>query len=231
MNPAEFYTKTIKDSDYATEMAAILSSQSQSVQNKNLLSLTQFPIAGLPLKGSNGLCRISSQITKNNEQSSSCRVYLSQASDIANTVLSISKLQSSLGITLKKFTTKTSTSSSASNQTLATSCTGVDCTNVVRQIRIFINSDTGAIDSNSYVVVGSLTADQKGYITVDYQYTFITTSGSAITLPYTSYVGYTLKCTLNLMFKDSSNNYFKIMNPINLAFRKPDGTCRTLVTD
>ena len=52
-----------------------------------------------------------------------------------------------------------------------------------------------------------------------------------LTLPYVSKVGYEQGSRLNLLYKDSSSQYFKILNPVSLAFRKPDGNCRTVSDD
>lgn len=106
------------------------------------------------------------------------------------------------------------------------------CSNVVRQVRIFINSNDGSIVSSmSYVVVGPLTVSQAGYINVDYEYSFVSVDNGVTALPYSSKVGYEMGSPINLLYKDSANEYYKIMNPFNLAFRKPDGTCRTNAND
>jgi len=45
---------------------------------------------------------------------------------------------------------------------------------------------------------------------------------------YPSYQGYTIGAPLNLLLSITST---KIFNPVNLAFRNTDGTCRTAGTD
>ena len=135
--------------------------------------MTQFSIAGLPLKGSNGLCRSSSQLTKNHEKSASCRVYLSSIANIGTSLLSINNLDTALGISLKKYDTKTISTGIVTSQTLSTVCVGTDCSNVIRRLQIFINSETGLIDPSSYAVLGPISITQAGYISIDYEYTFI----------------------------------------------------------
>ncbi len=44
-------------------------------------------------------------------------------------------------------------------------------------------------------------------------------------------MGYGFGNTVNLLFKDSSSNFYKIVNPLNLAFKKTDGSCRTSNND
>lgn len=39
--------------------------------------------------------------------------------------------------------------------------------------------------------------------------------------------GYTMGAPLQLLFEDSSSKYYRINNPINLAYRQTDGACRT----
>jgi hypothetical protein len=55
---------------------------------------------------------------------------------------------------------------------------------------VFINSGDGSINSNSYLVVGPLTVDQAGYITIKYSYSFISVESSVTIFPYESDVGY-----------------------------------------
>ena len=50
-------------------------------------------------------------------------------------------------------------------------------------------------------------------------------------MPYSSKIGYTFGSRLNLLYKDLGTNYYKIVNPLSLAFRKPDGSCRTSSTE
>jgi len=47
----------------------------------------------------------------------------------------------------------------------------------------------------------------------------------------TNKIGYDFGSKINLIYYDSSSQYYKIFSPINLAFRKSDGSCRTSATD
>jgi len=55
-----------------------------------------------------------------------------------------------------------------SNTTTTTCSSSVNCVNVIRQIKLFINSNDGSIDSSSYIVIGPIKIDQAGYINIDY---------------------------------------------------------------
>lgn len=70
------------------------------------------------------------------------------------------------------------------------------------------------------------------YINIKYDYSYLNTDGSYSNV---SNVGYNIGSYLQLLKKDvvsiSTTNYYKIANPINLAFRKPNGDCRTISTD
>jgi len=83
-----------------------------------------------------------------------------------------------LGVNLKKYDTKKLSTGTITSQALVTNCIGIDCVNVVRQLWIFINKDTGMIDSNSYAVLGPVTVDIAGYINVEYEYTFVSDSSA-----------------------------------------------------
>lgn len=100
-------------------------------------------------------------------------MYLSSSNDLTNSLLSISKLQTSLGLTLKKYDTKTLSTGINSPSNLATICVLNDCLNVIRQIKIFINVNDGSILADSYIVVGPLTVDQPAYVNVNYEYVFV----------------------------------------------------------
>ena len=49
--------------------------------------------------------------------------------------------------------------------------------------------------------------------------------------PYSSRVGYEFGARLNLLYKDANNEYYKIFSPVNLAYKKLGGDCRTSLTD
>ena len=78
-----------------------------------------------------------------------------------------------------------------------------------------------------------MTVGSAAYLKVDYDYTFVQTNANGgIVLPSEGNVGYEWGDNLLLMFRDTTANTFhKMPNPINLAFRKPDGTCRTAISD
>jgi hypothetical protein len=109
-------------------------------------------------------------------------------------------------------------------------CTTSGTTNIcegIRQIKLFFVQSTGVIDyTSSYLVVGQVLVNNPTYVSIDYSYTFISAAGS---FPYPSYQGYTVGAPLNLLL--SSTTSTKIFNPVNLAFRNTDGTCRALTTD
>jgi len=99
--------------------------------------------------------------------------------------LSIDLIKVSLGVTsINIFTTSFPTSINSNPSTLATNCPGTNCDNVVREIILFFNSGDGSINSNSYLVVGPLTVNQAGYITIKYSYSFVTSNASATFYPY-----------------------------------------------
>lgn len=62
------------------------------------------------------------------------------------------------------------------------------------------------------------------YITVKYDYEYLNKDGS---FANASNVGYNMGSLLQLMKKGNDSNYYKVANPINLAFRTPSGACRS----
>lgn len=83
----------------------------------------------------------------------------------------------------------------------------------------------------SYVVVGPLTVSQGGFINVDYEYGFITVQNNVPVPTYASKIGYEFGSPINLLYLTSAGDYYKIFTPLNLAFRQPNGNCRTSSTD
>jgi len=66
-----------------------------------------------------------------------------------------------------------------------------------------------------------MTVTQAGYITVKYSYSFVSVASSVTIFPYESDIGYAFGVKLQLLYSDTANSaYYKILNPINLAFRK-----------
>ena len=81
--------------------------------------------------------------------------------------------------------------------------------------------------SSSYVVMGNTVISGPSYIYVKYSYEFIPQAGS---FPYSSTQGYSNGSLLNLVKAVTSSNstsYYKMFNPVNLAFINIDGSCRT----
>ena len=135
VQPEDWYRKAVLEMDLETEMEAITQAQAQSVVNSYVMGEVQFPISGLPLKGSNGLCRASSQITKNNEKSSSCRVYAKDTTSLTlNPFLSITPFLTSLSNpSIQIYDSKTSSTGPLTSQSLTTTCTlAGTCQNVIR---------------------------------------------------------------------------------------------------
>jgi hypothetical protein len=72
--------------------------------------------------------------------------------------------------------------------------------------------------------VGTLENVQfPSYIIVKYEYVYLNEDG---TFAKVSNVGYKIGSPLQLLKKNQNTGYFKAHNPLNLAYRKPDGTCR-----
>jgi hypothetical protein len=64
---------------------------------------------------------------------------------------------------------------------------------------------------------------------VKYDYSYLNSDGS---IPNASNIGYTVGSYIQLLkYNVSSSKYYKMFNPINLAFRKPNGECRTANSD
>ena len=85
--------------------------------------------------------------------------------------------------------------------------------------------------STSYLVVGTAYVNSPSYIYISYSYQFMADKQS---FPYPSNQGYTFGSPLNLLLNATSGTtttFYKIFNPINLAFKKKDGSCRTATTD
>lgn len=115
--------------------------------------------------------------------------------------------------------------------TTSFACTVSGSTNkctTIQQIRLFfIVGSTTTIDyTSSYLVIGPTYVDSPSYIKIRYSYQFIK---STLDFPYPASKGYTIGSPLNLLLKTTSGStttYYKVFNPVNLAFRNLDGTCR-----
>ena len=89
---------------------------------------------------------------------------------------------------------------------------------MVRLVKIFLTSDNSISTAYSYIVVGDLIVQDNSYITVQYDYEFLT-SATEFAVPSTK--GYTMGAPLQLVqLTSSTSEYFKVINPINLAYRK-----------
>lgn len=80
--------------------------------------------------------------------------------------------------------------------------------------------------SSSYVVLGNTAITAATYVLIKYSYQFVSQAGN---YPYSSTIGYAQGAPLVLLkslTSGSSTNYYKIFNPVNLAFADLDGTCR-----
>lgn len=137
---------------------------------------------------------------------------------------------------IRIFSLSDSTSISAnplpSNTT--TTCSNGNCFNVVKFVKFYIKPDTNVVNQTlSYIVVGDALANTlPGYYNIKYDYLYLNSDSS---FANASNVGYKIGTYLQLMKSNmtsaSTFSYFKISNPINLAFRKPNGDCRTSTTD
>jgi hypothetical protein len=91
--------------------------------------------------------------------------------------------------------------------------------------------NTGAIDSSSYIIVGPLIVDQPAYLNIDYEYSFVNVSNNQVSYPFSSRIGYEFGARLNLLYKDANSDFYKVFSPINLAFKRLNGLCRTSLSD
>jgi hypothetical protein len=140
---------------------------------------------------------------------------------------------------LKSFDlSSTSLTSSTTVSALTTSfaCTASGSTNqcnVIKQIKLFfIKGSSTTIDyTSSYIVIGPAYVNSPCYISIKYSYEFMS---KALDFPYSSLKGYQIGTPLNLLLRTTSGSttsYYKVFNPINLAYRQLDGTCRTSSSD
>jgi hypothetical protein len=103
------------------------------------------------------------------------------------------------------------------------------CLNVIKQIKLFFSVSGGVatIDLvNSYLVLGSISVNGITNLRLIYSYQFLSNG----LFPSASQVGYSIGTPLQLMMKETigtaNPNYYSMFNPINLAFRMPDGNCK-----
>lgn len=125
---------------------------------------------------------------------------------------------------LRAYTMTSASTPAQTPTTLSTSCVGTTCL-VVKQIRLFFiksGSSVALDNSSSYVVLGNTVVSSATYVYLKYSYQFIP---QAAMFPYTANVGYVKNALLSLL-KTSNSSYYRVFNPLNLAFIKPDATCR-----
>lgn len=158
-----------------------------------------------------------------------CRAFLDTVAIGTSPFLSIAQITTNFP-NIKVYKMSQIVSTAVSDTTLVTSCpTATTCTNVIRYLKVFINPTTNAFRSDlSYAVIGDLENVQtNSYVIVKYDYTYLNEDG---TFPKLSNIGYSIGTPLQLL-KRSTNGYLRILNPINMAFRKANGDCRTLSSD
>jgi hypothetical protein len=178
----------------------------------------------------------------NNIQDDACRVYASSSSAVSsNNYLSLSTFVSNNNLAagslvvylLTNPSTPMQNSNLASSAAVATSCTGTTCL-LIKQIKLFFikTATSVTIDySSSYIVMGNTVISDPTYVYVKYSYQFISQTAN---YPYSSNQGYSKNSPLQLVksiTNGSTTNYYKIFNPVNLAFVNIDGSCRSASSD
>jgi hypothetical protein len=173
----------------------------------------------------------------NSVQEGECRVLLSSTSGLSsNPFLSLSTFASNNNLTLASLSVYAMTSPSSaglSPTSLSSACVGTTCM-VVKQIQLFFikTSSSVTVDySSSYVVMGNTVVSTATYVYIKYGYQFMSQTGN---FPYSSSVGYAKGSLLSLVktsVNGSTTSYYKMFNPVNLAFINIDGSCRTASAD
>lgn len=178
-----------------------------------------------------GVCGQYTLRDMHNIQEGECRVLFSSTGSLSsNNFLSLSQFKNSnnLSGSLQVYVMSTNTAAALNGSTSSSSCTGNLCL-VVRQVKLFFikNGGTVTVDySSSYVVLGNIVLNAPTYVLIKYSYQFISQAGN---YPYSSTTGYTKGAPLALLkslLSGSSTTYYKIFNPVNLAFMDMDGSCR-----
>lgn len=224
-----------------TDSQVSVASTSTPAVSSSLLSLGNIATyPNLPVKDSMGLCGKYTLKDMNIIQDGACRVYLTTSTLSTNSYLSLSTFASNNNLALGSLVVYFLTTPSAplQNITLASAatasntCTGTTCM-VIKQVKLnFIKTSSSVtVDYNSsYIVMGNTDISTGAYVYVKYSYQFIP---QVMTFASSSSVGYTKNSLLNLV-KNSSNStssYYKVFNPVNIAFINTDGTCRTTSSD
>ena len=111
------------------------------------------------------------------------------------------------------------------NTSTAASCSSNDCSNVVRLVKLFFKNDNTISTDFSYIVVGKAEITDGSYVSVQYDYQYLTSSSS---FAISSNQAYTIGAPLQLLqLSTATTEYYKIQNPINLAFKDINGACQT----
>jgi hypothetical protein len=179
----------------------------------------------------------------NSITSERCFAYLSTSSALtSDNLLSVINFISSNGLnsSMSVYAMESSSTGGLTPITAAsvsTSCTVFNSTisqcYVVKQIKLFfIKSTSITVDyTSSYIVVGqtNINTNSPSYIKVNFCYQFISQAGNYAVV---SNQGYTPGAPLVLLYASTTTStYYRVFNPINLAFKKLDGTCTTTSTD
>lgn len=160
-----------------------------------------------------------------------CRVLFSSTGSLStNNFLSLAlfKTNNNLGGALQIYVLASNTAAAQNASTSSSTCTGNLCL-VVRQVKLFFIKSGGSVSvdySSSYVVLGNIALNVPTYVLIKYSYQFISQAGN---YPYSSTIGYAKGAPLVLLkslTSGSSTSYYKIFNPVNLAFMDMDGSCR-----
>lgn len=178
-----------------------------------------------------GICGQHALRDMNNIQEGECRALLSSTAALAsNPFLSLAlfKQNNNLNNSLQVYHMATPSAPSQTATTATTACTGSTCL-VVKQVVLFFIKSASSVSvdySSSYVVLGNTVVTGSTYVYIKYSYQFVSQSGN---FPYSSTIGYSKNAPLVLLKSSTSGsttNYYKVFNPVNLAFINVDGTCR-----
>lgn len=111
-----------------------------------------------------------------------------------------------------------------------TDCQSVNtCRNVIRSIHLFVVKKSSGVSldtTSSYLVVEDLqTVEFPKYVKVEYSLTFLSTAGE---VPRSNSKGYNIGSAIQLLY-GSNDQYYRINNPVNLAYRSFNGACTNSV--
>ena len=174
-----------------------------------------------------------------NVQLERCRVYVSSTTGLtSNNLLNPSAFATANGFDATKLQLYFVTDNSLTSATTVSASTAsfvcalfsgitYQCV-VLKLIRLFFLKGTStAIDyTSSYLIAGLTYVSAGSYIHLSYSYQFIAQTNS---FPLSSSQGYSLGAPLNLLLANTATTtptYTKIFSPVNLNYRKSDGSCR-----